>query len=58
MQVPKDAVLLRIFIGEDDKAGHLPLYQAIVLRARDMHLAGAGCCAARWGLGAQPTAHH
>jgi hypothetical protein len=26
MQIPKDAVLLRIFLGEDDKAGHLPLF--------------------------------
>ncbi len=41
MQVPRDAVLLRIFIGEDDRSGDLPLYEAIVLKAREMHLAGA-----------------
>jgi PII-like signaling protein len=41
MQVPKDAVLLRIFIGEDDKAGKLPLYEAVVLAAREQGLAGA-----------------
>jgi uncharacterized protein len=41
MQIPRDAVLLRIFVGEDDKAGHVPLYEAIVLKAREMHLAGA-----------------
>jgi uncharacterized protein len=41
MQVPKDAVLLRVFIGEDDKFEHRPLYEAIVLKAREMHLAGA-----------------
>lgn len=34
MQIPRDAMLLRIFIGEDDKAGRLPLYEAIVLKAR------------------------
>ena len=41
MQIPRDAVLLRIFFGEDDKFGHLPLYEAIVLKAREMHLGGA-----------------
>ena len=41
MQLPRDAVLLRIFIGEDDKYGNVPLYEAIVLKAREMKLAGA-----------------
>jgi len=41
MQIPADAVLLRIFIGEDDRAGKLPLYEAIVLAAREQKLAGA-----------------
>ncbi|WP_050421058.1 DUF190 domain-containing protein [Bradyrhizobium tropiciagri] len=41
MQLPRDAVLLRIFFGEEDKHNHLPLYEAIVLKAREMHLAGA-----------------
>ena len=41
MPLSRDAVLLRIFIGEDDKADHKPLYEAIVLKAREMHLAGA-----------------
>ena len=39
--LPEEAVLLRIFIGEDDHHKRLPLYEAIVLKARDMHLAGA-----------------
>ncbi len=34
MQIPKQALLLRIFIGEDDKFGGSPLYEAIVLKAR------------------------
>jgi len=34
--------LLRIFIGESDKWEHKPLYEAIVLKARELHLA-AGC---------------
>ena len=41
MQIPRNAVLLRIFIGEDERHDHKPLYEAIVLKAREMHLAGA-----------------
>ena len=41
MQIPKDAVLLRIFIGESDRYRHQPLYEAIVLKPRDMRMAGA-----------------
>ena len=40
MPLSRDAVLLRIFIGEDDKAGHTPLYEAIVL-LRNEPVAGA-----------------
>lgn len=49
MQLPRDAILLRIFFGEEDRANHLPLYEAIVLKAREMHLAGATVL--RGGLG-------
>lgn len=41
MQIPHDAVLLRIYIGESDRWEHKPLYEAIVLKARELHLAGA-----------------
>ena len=41
MEVPRDSLLLRIFIGESDRFEHKPLYEAIVLKAREMHLAGA-----------------
>jgi PII-like signaling protein len=41
MQVPRDAMLLRIFIGVDDRHEHLPLYEAMVLKAHEQHLAGA-----------------
>ena len=41
MQIPHEAVLLRIFLGESDRWEHKPLYEAIVLKAREMHLAGA-----------------
>ncbi len=57
MQMPKDAVLLRIFIGEDDKAGHLPLYEAIMLKARGMHLAGATVLRGAIGFGRSARLH-
>ena len=41
MSILTDAVLLRIFIGETDRCESHPLYEAIVLKAREMHLAGA-----------------
>lgn len=51
MQLPRDAVLLRVFFGEDDKSGHVPLYEAIVLKAREMHLAGATVLRGHVGFG-------
>jgi len=41
MRLPRDAVLLRIFIGETDRHEGRPLYEAIVLKAREIHMAGA-----------------
>jgi hypothetical protein len=40
-QIPKQAMLLRVFISKNDRHGHQPPSQAIVLKAREMHLAGA-----------------
>jgi PII-like signaling protein len=57
MQVPHEAVLLRIFIGEDDKAGNQPLYEAIVLKAREMHLAGATVLRGPMGFGHSSRLH-
>jgi PII-like signaling protein len=57
MQVPRDAVLLRIFFGEDDKFGRLPLYEAIVLKAREMHLAGATVLRGPMGFGHSSHIH-
>jgi PII-like signaling protein len=57
MQVPKDAVLLRIFIGEGDKSGKLPLHQAIILKAREMHLAGATLLRGPLGFGRSSRLH-
>src|SRR6478609_2116390 len=57
MQVPRDAVLLRIYFGADEKAGHLPLYEAIVLKAREMHLAGATVLRGPMGFGKSSLIH-
>lgn len=57
MQIPKQAVLLRIFIGEDDRAGTSPLYEAIVLKAREMHLAGATVLRGPMGFGVSSRLH-
>lgn len=57
MQIPREAVLLRIFIGEDDKAGRQPLYEAIVLKAREMHLAGATVLRGPIGFGRSSRLH-
>src|SRR5438270_11905843 len=57
MTLPRDAVLLRIFIGEDDKFEHRPLYEAIVLKAREMHLAGATVLRGPMGFGHSSHIH-
>lgn len=57
MQIPRDAVLLRIFCGEDKKYGQRPLYEAIVLRAREMHLAGATVLRGHVGYGHSSRLH-
>jgi PII-like signaling protein len=57
MQIPRDGVLLRIYFGEDDKSGHLPLHEAIVLKAREMHLAGATVLRGHIGFGHSSRIH-
>jgi hypothetical protein len=52
MEIKGQAVLLRVFIGESDKLGHLPLYEAIVREARDAGLAGATVLKGVLGYGA------
>jgi uncharacterized protein len=57
MQTPHDAMLLRIFFGKADKCGHLPLHEAIVLKAREMHLHGATVVTGRAGFGHSTRIH-
>lgn len=57
MQVPQDAVLLRIFLGESDRWEHQPLYEAIVLKAREANLAGATVLRGPLGFGQSSRLH-
>ena len=57
MQIPKDAVLRRIFMGEADKVGGRPLYECIVMKAREMHLAGATVLRGPMGFGHSSRVH-
>ena len=52
MGISGTAVLLRIFLGESDKLGRLPLYEAIVKRARQEGIAGATVLKGVLGYGA------
>jgi hypothetical protein len=57
MELPHESVLLRIFIGESDKWHHQPLYEAIVLKARELHLAGATVLRGAMGFGKSSRMH-
>ncbi len=57
MQIPEEAVLLRVFIGESDRWEHQPLYEAIVLKAREAHLAGATVLRGPMGFGKSSRLH-
>jgi len=57
VQIPHEAVLLRIFLGESDRYEHKPLYEAIVLKARETHLAGATVLRGPMGFGKSSRLH-
>jgi PII-like signaling protein len=57
MELPQDAVLLRIFIGESDRWEHQPLHEAIVLKAREVHLGGATVLRGAMGYGKTSRLH-
>src|SRR5437588_8817973 len=57
MTLPHEALLLRIFIGESDRWEHKPLYEAIVLKARELHLAGATVLRGPMGFGKSSRLH-
>jgi PII-like signaling protein len=57
MQIPREAVLLRIFFGENDRFQRLPLHEAIVLKAREMRLGGATVLRGHIGFGHSSRIH-
>ena len=57
MNLPTDSVLLRIFIGEADRYDGHPLHEAIVLKARELHLAGATVLRGAIGFGKSSRLH-
>jgi hypothetical protein len=57
MTIPEEGYLLRIFIGESDRHGHQPLYESIVLQAREAGLAGATVLRGVMGFGKHSILH-
>jgi PII-like signaling protein len=57
LKIPEQGKLLRIFIGESDRWHHQPLYEAIVLKARELGLAGATVLRGPMGFGANSRLH-
>ena len=57
MKLENEGKLLRIFIGESDRFDHKPLYEAIVLKAREIGMAGATVLRGIEGFGARSRIH-
>jgi len=57
MHLPEEAEIVRIYIGESDKHGHQPLYEAIVQLARRRGMAGATVLRGIMGFGADSRLH-
>jgi hypothetical protein len=57
MELPHEAMLLRIFLGETERWHHQPLYEALVFKAREMHLAGATVLRGPMGYGKTSHMH-
>jgi len=57
MKIPEDGYLLRVFVGESDRDGHHPLYESIVMKAREHGLAGATVLRGQMGFGKHSILH-
>lgn len=57
MKLPEKGLLLRIFIGENDFYKGKALYEAIVLKARELNLAGSTVLRGIMGFGANSRLH-
>ncbi|HEX5443175.1 MAG TPA: DUF190 domain-containing protein [Pirellulales bacterium] len=56
-RTPEPAKRIRIYVGESDKHHGVPLYEAVVLKARELHLAGATVLRGPMGFGANSRIH-
>jgi PII-like signaling protein len=57
MKIPEEGYLLRVFVGESDRFDHHPLYEAIVLKAREKGLSGATVLRGLMGFGKNSVLH-
>jgi len=57
MKLPDEGKLLRIYVGESDRLKGKSLYEAIVLKARELNLAGATVFRGIMGYGASSRIH-
>jgi uncharacterized protein len=57
MNLPEECMLLRVFIGESDRYDGHPLYESIVIKAREKGLAGATVLRSPLGFGASSHLH-
>jgi len=57
MTIPENGYLLRIYIGESDRWHRQPLYEAIVIKARESGMAGATVLRGPMGFGAKSHLH-
>jgi uncharacterized protein len=58
MSLPEEGYLLRVFIGESDKHAGKPLYEWLVIQAREQGLAGATVLRGMMGFGANSRVIH
>jgi PII-like signaling protein len=57
MKLPEEGMLLRIFVGETDQYRNKTVYEQIVLKARELNLAGATVTRGIMGFGADSRMH-
>lgn len=57
MKLPEQGTLLRVFIGESDIYKGKPLYEQIILKAKELHLSGATVLRGLMGFGADSHMH-
>lgn len=57
MELPTHSLRLRVYVGESDSLAHRPLYEAIVMKAREEGLAGATVFRSPMGFGANSRIH-